>query len=133
MSSLGLTGEQDNFLGKLNQLVDQAEKVLLGACQRETYDFVFIEPLWLTWTLEHFGELVHLIQSSILTSDKLTLFPPLSLTTRIIWPSYLFSLLQFSTQQPRLMMRNTLWRLGETLRQAERDGKQSVNGKSWSR
>lgn len=109
MSSLGLTAEQDNFLGKLNQLVDQAEKVLLGACQRETYDFVFIKPLWLTWTLEHFGELVlHLIQYFILTSDKLTLFPPLFLTTRIIWPSYLFSLLQFLTQQPRLMMRNTL-------------------------
>ena len=109
ISSFGLTAEQDNFLGKLCQLVDQAEKVLLGACQRETYDFVFIEPLWLTWTLEHFGELaLHRIQSFILTSDKLTLFPPLLLTTRIIWPSYLFSLLQFSTQQPRLMMRNTL-------------------------
>ncbi|KIR67608.1 hypothetical protein I314_02025 [Cryptococcus bacillisporus CA1873] len=45
--------EEDNFLGKLCQLIDQAEKVLLGACQRETYDFVFVEPLWLTWTLEH--------------------------------------------------------------------------------
>ncbi|AFR93797.2 hypothetical protein C343_01687 [Cryptococcus neoformans C23] len=70
----------DNFLGKLNQLVDQAEKVLLGACQRETYDFVFIEPLWLTWTLEHFVNTIssliphhtyHLAELSVLASTIL--------------------------------------------------------------
>lgn len=108
MSSLGLTDEQDNFLGKLCQLVDQAEKVLLGACQRETYDFVFVEPLWLTWTLEHCGELLQLDGSFVLTCDKLTLRLPLSLTILVTWPSYLFSLLQFLTLQRPLMMRNTL-------------------------
>ncbi|WVR05727.1 hypothetical protein IAU60_002751 [Kwoniella sp. DSM 27419] len=44
----------DNNLFKLTALVDQADKILFAAYQREGNDFVFLEPLWLTWTLEQF-------------------------------------------------------------------------------
>ncbi|WVF70731.1 hypothetical protein IAT40_005524 [Kwoniella sp. CBS 6097] len=44
----------DNNLYKLTALADQADKVLFAAHQRESYDFVFFEPLWLSWTLERF-------------------------------------------------------------------------------
>ncbi|WVQ97103.1 hypothetical protein IAU59_004213 [Kwoniella sp. CBS 9459] len=44
----------DNNLYKLTALADQADKVLFAAYQRENHDFVFVEPLWLSWTLECF-------------------------------------------------------------------------------
>ncbi|WRT63964.1 uncharacterized protein IL334_000891 [Kwoniella shivajii] len=44
----------DNYLYKLSALAEQAEKIFFGAYTREGADFVFQEPLWLTWTLERF-------------------------------------------------------------------------------
>ncbi|OCF33320.1 hypothetical protein I316_05061 [Kwoniella heveanensis BCC8398] len=44
----------DNNLYKLTALADQADKVLFAAYHRENHDFVFVEPLWLSWTLETF-------------------------------------------------------------------------------
>ncbi|WVN85632.1 uncharacterized protein L203_100781 [Cryptococcus depauperatus CBS 7841] len=67
----------DANLDKLTQLADQAEKILFGAYQRESDEFVFDEPLWTTWTLEHFINSIaslisshtqHLSQLSILAS-----------------------------------------------------------------
>ncbi|KAK8865783.1 hypothetical protein IAR55_000930 [Kwoniella newhampshirensis] len=66
----------DNNLGKLNTLADQAEKILFAACQREGMDFVFIEPLWLTWTLEQFinslSPLISLHTSHLATINTLS-------------------------------------------------------------
>ncbi|WWC86055.1 uncharacterized protein L201_000926 [Kwoniella dendrophila CBS 6074] len=44
----------DNNLYKLSALAEQAEKILFGAYTREGNEFVFVEPLWSTWTLEKF-------------------------------------------------------------------------------
>ncbi|WVW82088.1 hypothetical protein I302_104093 [Kwoniella bestiolae CBS 10118] len=44
----------DNNLYKLTALADQAEKILFEAYKREGHEFVFVEPLWFTWTLEKF-------------------------------------------------------------------------------
>ncbi|WWD09206.1 hypothetical protein V865_007328 [Kwoniella europaea PYCC6329] len=44
----------DNNLYKLSALTDQAEKIFFEAYKREGQDFVFVEPLWFTWTLEKF-------------------------------------------------------------------------------
>lgn len=38
-------------------LAQHAEKLLFEAYRTTSYDFVFVEPLWLTWTMEHFSEL----------------------------------------------------------------------------
>ncbi|WWC58392.1 uncharacterized protein I303_100932 [Kwoniella dejecticola CBS 10117] len=44
----------DNNLYKLSALADQAEKILFGACSREGNEFVFVDPLWSTWTMKKF-------------------------------------------------------------------------------
>lgn len=47
---------QERLLSKLAALIEQAEKVFFDACKTQTWDFVLSEPLWLSWTLENFGE-----------------------------------------------------------------------------
>lgn len=37
-------------------LIEHAEKLLFEAYRTMAYDFVFTEPLWLTWTMERFSE-----------------------------------------------------------------------------
>ncbi|WWC66591.1 uncharacterized protein I206_100494 [Kwoniella pini CBS 10737] len=44
----------DNNLYKLSALAEQAEKIFFGAYSREGTEFVFVEPLWSTWTMERF-------------------------------------------------------------------------------
>jgi hypothetical protein len=50
-----MSGIQERLLSKLLILVDQAEKIFFDAYRLQGSDFAMTEPLWLTWTLEHFG------------------------------------------------------------------------------
>ncbi|ODN84165.1 hypothetical protein, variant [Cryptococcus amylolentus CBS 6039] len=84
----------DNNLGKLNQLADQADKVLLGACSRETSDFVFVEPLWLTWTLEHFVNSI----SSLIPLHTSHLAELTIITTTILDPATSFDDAKYSIE-----------------------------------
>lgn len=48
---------QDRCLNKLRILTDQAEKLLFDALRTQPPSFSLVDPLWSTWTLEHFGML----------------------------------------------------------------------------
>ena len=41
---------------KIGMLLEQAEKVFFEAYRLQGWEFVLEEPLWLSWTLEHFGK-----------------------------------------------------------------------------
>jgi hypothetical protein len=45
-------------------LLEQAEKVFFEAYRLQGWEFVLEEPLWLSWTLEHFGKALLLSSTS---------------------------------------------------------------------
>ncbi|WWD18035.1 hypothetical protein CI109_102482 [Kwoniella shandongensis] len=87
----------DNNLGKLNTLADQAEKILFAACQRESMEFVFVEPLWLTWTLEQFVNSL----SPLISQHTSHLATIASLSTTILSPSTSFDDAKFNLEAYR--------------------------------
>ena len=46
---------QVKTLNKLSVLIDQAEKIYFDAYRLQGAQWVDEDPLWLTWTLRHFG------------------------------------------------------------------------------
>lgn len=61
---MGYRGEadgKDKLLLKLSALIEQSEKLLFDACAKQPHEFVFSEPLWLSWTLENFSESLYFI------------------------------------------------------------------------
>jgi hypothetical protein len=57
---ISLTDHQEKALAKLVLLLEQAEKVFFDAYRTQGAEFVLQEPLWLSWTLEHFGASTYL-------------------------------------------------------------------------
>ena len=128
----------------MSLLIDQAEKIFFEAYRTQGWEFALTEPLWLTWTLERFGELecplhAHLPATLKGLEGSAAHVPSQSTPWRPFSASTITStidLLSSPVSSPRPKHHSTMpsspSRTGRISREVARDGMAYKSGKSWS-